>query len=96
MNLRHLFEKHFLIFTSRNRPNIPGRFSYGKISIWPRTVIGWALLILLFIAIIISSKLIPGCDSKRAIGLSNYNNSNTLCNTTGGLVQGVVTPLKMK
>ena len=76
MNLRHFFEKHFVMFTSRNRPNIPGRFSYGKISIWPRTFIGWVLFILLLLAIIFSSKLIPGCDSKRAIGLSRYNISN--------------------
>ena len=77
MNLRHSFEKHFILFTSKNRPNIPGRFSYGKISIWPRTFIGWVLSILLLIAIIFSSRLIPGCDSKRtAIGLSRYNISN--------------------
>jgi len=76
MNIKNFFEKHFVILTSRNRPNIPGRFSYGKISIWHRTVIGWVLSILLIIAIIFSSKLIPGCDSKRAIGLSRYNISN--------------------
>ena len=73
MNLRHFFEKHFTL----NRPNTPGRFSYGKISIRPRTFIGWVLLILLLITIIFSSRLISGCDSKRtATGLSRYNISN--------------------
>ena len=68
MNLRHFFEKHFVIFTPWNRPNIPGRISYGKISIWPRTIIGLVLFVLLLIAILFSSKLIPGWDLKRAIG----------------------------
>ena len=74
--MRQFFEKHFVLFTSRNRPNIPGRFSYGKISIWPRTIIGWVLTILLVIAIVYSSKIIPGCSSKLAEGLSRYNISN--------------------
>ena len=76
MNIKHFFDKHFVIFTSRNRPAISGRFSYGKISIWPRTIIGWALTILLFIAIIFSLKLTFGYGSRQAIGFSNYNISN--------------------
>ena len=52
MNLRHFFEKHFKIFTPRNRPNIPGRFSYGKISIWPTTF--WeSVLMAVFIFLLI-------------------------------------------
>ncbi|MDR2147050.1 MAG: hypothetical protein LBE91_11380 [Tannerella sp.] len=80
MNLRHFFEKHFVIFTSRNRPNIPGRFSYGKVSIWPRTVIGWLLTVFLILLIFFSSRLFSGTDSKRrghvGTGLSRTNFSN--------------------
>lgn len=59
MKLRHFFKKHFVIFTPQNRPNIPGRFSFGKISIWPRTVIGWVLSISILIALLFLLKLIP-------------------------------------
>jgi len=77
MNLRHFFEKHFVVFTSRNRPNIPGRFSYGKISIWPRTVIGWALTIFFILLIIISSRLFFGTDAKwQGRTARNYSNTN--------------------
>jgi len=80
MNIRSFFEKHFVVFTSRNRPNILGRFSYGKISIWPRTVIGWLSTVLLILLIIFSSRLFFGTDSKRqghvGTGLSRSNISN--------------------
>ena len=75
-NIRHFFENHFVIFTPRSRPDIPGRLSYGKISIWPRTFIGWGLTILLIMVIFFPSKLIPGCDSKRKNGFSYINISN--------------------
>jgi len=80
MNIRYFFEKHFVVFTSQNRPNIPGRFSYGKISIWPRTVIGWLLTVFLILLIIFSSRLFFGTDSKLqghvGTGLSSSNISN--------------------
>ena len=58
MNLRKFFEKHFVIFTPRNRPNIPGRISYGKISIWPKTFIGFVVMVFLLFLLIFFSKII--------------------------------------
>ena len=47
MTPKAFFEKHFKMYTSQNRPNIPERFSYGKISIWHRTIVGWVIHTLL-------------------------------------------------
>ena len=80
MNIRYFFEKHFVVLTPRNSSNIPGRFTYGKISIWPRTVTGWLLTIILILLITFSTRLFVGTDSKRqghvGTGLSRRNISN--------------------
>ena len=57
-NLRFFFEKHFVVFTPLNRPNIPGRISYGKISIWPKTFIGFVVMVFLLFLLIFFSKII--------------------------------------
>jgi hypothetical protein len=58
-NLRIFFEKHFVVFTPRNRPNIPGRISYGKISIWPKTFIGFVLMVFfIFLLTVLSVSVI--------------------------------------